>query len=286
MTNSPLRKGDHIRIARHGVYTHHGIYIGEGRVIHYTGDALNKRGASIRETSLHEFLGGGTESAVEVVKYGRCDQYDVVINRAKSRLGENGYSLFGNNCEHFAFWCKTGRAHSDQVNKAQSVGAGSVGAYAATSAGMSVVGGAGVAGMSGAGVMSGLATVGSAVGGGAVAGIGVLATAPALLTTVAMRSALADDEALSKSEREARSVGRGATMLGAAGGTAGSIAAVSAAGSVAGLSGAGITSGLAAVGATVGGGMAAGTAVVVAAPAVAAAAIGYASYKLASWLFD
>lgn len=281
-----LKAGDHIRIGRHAVYTHHGIYVGGGKVIHYTGDALNKSNAAIRETTLHEFLGGGSESDVKVVSYGKCDQVAVVLQRAKSRLGENGYCLFGNNCEHFAVWCKTGRSRSDQIRKVSGAGSGTAGAYAATSAGMSVVGGAGVAGMSGAGIMSGLATVGGTIGGGAVAGIGVLASAPALVTTAAMRHALADDETLPTTERQSRAIGRGATVVGAAGATAGSVAAVSVAGSVAGLSGAGITSGLAAIGAGVGGGMAAGTAMVVAGPAVAAAAVGYGAYKVVSWLLE
>ena len=37
------------------------------------------------------------------------------VERAKSRIGESGYNLFHNNCEHFAIWCKTGIAESYQV---------------------------------------------------------------------------------------------------------------------------------------------------------------------------
>ena len=52
------------------------------------------------------------------------------------------------------------------------------------------------------------------------------------------------------------------------------------AGATAGLSGAGITSGLATIGSIVGGGMAAGTALLAVAPVVAAAGVGYGAYKL------
>ena len=31
-----------------------------------------------------------------------------VSKRAYSKMGEIGYSLVNNNCEHFASWCKTG----------------------------------------------------------------------------------------------------------------------------------------------------------------------------------
>ena len=52
---------------------------------------------------------------LEVVIYGRRFGGMEVVSRAESRLGENGYNLFGNNCEHFAHWCKTGRHRSAQV---------------------------------------------------------------------------------------------------------------------------------------------------------------------------
>ena len=37
------------------------------------------------------------------------------VSRAKSRLGERGYNLLWNNCEHYAIWCKTGLHESHQV---------------------------------------------------------------------------------------------------------------------------------------------------------------------------
>ncbi|MBQ7561810.1 MAG: lecithin retinol acyltransferase family protein, partial [Synergistaceae bacterium] len=39
------------------------------------------------------------------------------ITRARSKLGEGGYNLAFNNCEHFAVWCKTGIKDSSQVNR-------------------------------------------------------------------------------------------------------------------------------------------------------------------------
>ena len=38
------------------------------------------------------------------------------VRRARSKLGEGGYNLALNNCEHFAVWCKTGVKDSSQVN--------------------------------------------------------------------------------------------------------------------------------------------------------------------------
>ncbi|WP_233222626.1 hypothetical protein [Chroococcidiopsis sp. CCALA 051] len=137
------------------------------------------------------------------------------------------------------------------------------------------------AGLSGgAGIMSGLASAGAIVGGGAVAGLGVLSAGPAAVTTMVMDRVLKDDENLTDNERQARAVGRTMTTVGAAAATAGSVSTLAAVGSVTGLSAAGITSGLATIGGVVGGGMAAGVTVTVAAPAVVAAGAGYGAYKI------
>lgn len=39
------------------------------------------------------------------------------VERARSRIGERGYNLLLNNCEHFAVWCKTGVEKSEQVDE-------------------------------------------------------------------------------------------------------------------------------------------------------------------------
>ena len=132
----------------------------------------------------------------------------------------------------------------------------------------------------GAAMITGLAGAGSVVGGGAVAGIGVLGTAPAIAAQAVMDKVLRDDDRLLSGEREARRVGRSMIAVGTIAGTTGTVGTIAAAGSVAGLSGAGITSGLAAIGSVVGGGMGAGIAVTVAAPAVATIAISYGAYKV------
>jgi hypothetical protein len=196
---------------------------------------------------------------------------------AAEDLHPNGFNLFGKNCEHFARWCKTGEHHSSQVQTVTASAAGAGGSAALTAGAVGVMTAAGTAaGVSGgAGVMAGLASV----GGTAVGGLGALAVAPTAAAVVAMKHVLADDPHLSEHERIARKHGRTGTVVGAATGAAASVAALSAAGSVAGLSAAGITSGLAAIGGAVGGGMVAGVAVTICAPAVMAAGVSYAVYR-------
>ena len=109
-----MAKGDCIYVYRNfgqleGLYKHYGIDCGDGTVIHY-----RKPSETIEQTSLATFSRG---NPVYVAEYSEGFGYipDVVVERAKSRLGEQDYNLLFNNCEHFASWCKTGINDSKQV---------------------------------------------------------------------------------------------------------------------------------------------------------------------------
>jgi hypothetical protein len=274
-----MRPGTHIKTQRTG-FTHHGIYIGEGRVIHYAGlsDGFVKSGP-ICEVSLEEFQCG---KGFKEVAYGTRFSDEEIVCRAKSRLGEAGYNVFHNNCEHFCAWCVTGDHASKQIDVGTVAASSGFGAVAA-GAGVGAVTTAGtMAGLSGgAGIMGGLATVGGVVGGGAVAGVAVLAAGPALIASaITNNTVFADSAHLEKSERDARAAARTATVAGSVAGTAASVGTIAAAGTVSGLSAAGITSGLAAIGGTVGGGMLVGVGLTVGLPVVAAGLIGFGAYKL------
>lgn len=270
--------GIHVRVWR-GLYWHHAIFVGNGTVIHYSGLTKTKATATIRVDRYEKFAAGGK---VEVVGYARAYDGDEVVRRAQSRVGENGYDAFGNNCEHFARWCMTGEQKSEQITKA-SAGALGVGGGAALAAGSvgAVVAGGEVAGLAGgAAIMRGLAATGAKVGMRSAGGLALLTIAPAAAATFAVRRAFKDDAMLPQDERNARTAAR--VTAGATGvlGVAGSVALVSAAG-VPGLSAVGITTGLAAIGGAVGGGMTAGVAVVLAGPALLVGLLGYLAYRLA-----
>lgn len=269
-----VQAGDHIYVRRTTGYTHHGVYMGDETVVHFSGEPANKRGALVRRDPLEFFECGGV---VRVREYDSRLPVDEVLRRAEQSVGTTGYNLLVNNCEHFATWCVTGKATCAQVRTATSTGAVGGTTTIGAAGGIGVVAAVGEAGgLSGAGIMSGLAAVGV---GGAVGGLASLGALNGAASVVVMQVALKDDERLPQAERTARGVGRKASAAGAVAGTGAGVAAVSAAGTVSGLSAAGITSGLAAIGGVVGGGMAAGTVIVVAAPAVAAAGVGYGSYR-------
>ncbi len=283
--------GKPILQGRLNLYTHHGLYVGNEQVIHYAGNAVPGVQGPVEKVSLSDFLSGASCNVRDYAsrRYSREES----VTRAYDRLREDNYDLFSNNCEHFVRWCINGDHSSPQVEAGSGVASGTLTAVGAVTGIGAVAAFGAVPGLSGPGIMSGLAAVGGAVGGGAVVGITVLAAAPGALTTVALKKTLfKDNPALPREEQEARRVGVAASGAGAIGATLGSVGVISALGASAGLSGAGIASGLAAVGSMsgagtaltalgVGGGaMAGGVAVAVAAPAVAAAAVGYGAYRV------
>jgi hypothetical protein len=104
--------GAHIVTRRRG-YTHHGIYVGAGKVIHYAGLARGLRSGPVEEISLSCFAAGRHVGVV----FGAPSRFDgrEVVRRALSRVGENSYRLLTNNCEHFCEWCLRGQHRSHQI---------------------------------------------------------------------------------------------------------------------------------------------------------------------------
>lgn len=274
----PLKRGDHIRAGWPRTPHHDGVYVGSGYVIHLSGaPGQGKAGARVQVGTLTDFAAG---RPVTVRRYAGEHDPDAIIERAVSRLGQGGYNLVFNNCQHFARWCVTGHHRSEQIEAVACSAGAAVTPAAAAAAGISMVGSTGlVAGLSGPGIMSGLAACGTLIGGGAVAGLVLLGALPGTASVAIMTYALREDKNLPNAERAARTAGRLGAATGAVAASAGTIGAVSSLG-VTGLSAVGISSGLAALGAIFGGGMARGVMCAIAFPAIAAAIMGYAFYKL------
>jgi hypothetical protein len=104
--------GAHVVSSRLG-YTHHGIHVGDGRIVHYSGLSRNWRGGPVEEVSLAEFA-RGRSTRVRVHVGARFDS-DAVVGRARARLGEDRYRALSNNCEHLCEWCIYGEHRSHQV---------------------------------------------------------------------------------------------------------------------------------------------------------------------------
>lgn len=122
-----MARGEHIKVKRcRGLYSHHGIDMGDGTVIHFSGEPLHRQNARICRVSLREFLAGGTLELVRHREAGRT--LAASAEAAEAALTDRAYCLWRNNCEHFASWCRTGRHESGQVRRALRVAGGVAGA--------------------------------------------------------------------------------------------------------------------------------------------------------------
>jgi hypothetical protein len=115
-----MARGDHICVRRwRGLYTHHGIDLGNGQVVHLSGEPLRLRDARVCVVSMDDFTQG---QPVRVLRHKDADRPpEEVATAALSHLGERGYHLWHNNCEHFASYCATGERRSEQVTFAGKV---------------------------------------------------------------------------------------------------------------------------------------------------------------------
>jgi hypothetical protein len=87
-------------------YRHHGIELPGGRM-------AENSPPGVRIVSFDDFAGGRPTTVVS--RDPSPAERDQAVERALSRIGERRYSLGGWNCEHYASWCATGFACSQQV---------------------------------------------------------------------------------------------------------------------------------------------------------------------------
>jgi len=111
--HSELPIGAHLTTPRWG-YVHHGIYAGDGQVIHYAGFSRPLRRGPVEQVPLARFTRGKPLR----VKTQETPRFDgaAALERARSRLGENRYRFWSNNCEHLVEWCLSGKSRSEQVD--------------------------------------------------------------------------------------------------------------------------------------------------------------------------
>lgn len=107
--------GAHLVTPWHG-YTHHGIHVGDGNVVHYGALMYDLIRKPVEEVSMAAFAEGRPVFVVTHCE-GSFDA-DEVVRRARSRLGEKKYRLLSNNCEHFVEWCLHDKHRSFQVEVA------------------------------------------------------------------------------------------------------------------------------------------------------------------------
>jgi hypothetical protein len=131
---STFDAGDHIKVKR-SVYTHHGIYVNDDRVIDFSGgrNILEKPKALVQGRALKKFEGkrGKAEKVGTSGKFlGGLGFWpgsewlhppEEVVRRAEAlcqvATTQGAYRLSGSNCEHIANWCEYGAHESRQVRR-------------------------------------------------------------------------------------------------------------------------------------------------------------------------
>uniref|UniRef100_A0A3Q2ZYZ7 Lecithin retinol acyltransferase b, tandem duplicate 2 n=1 Tax=Kryptolebias marmoratus TaxID=37003 RepID=A0A3Q2ZYZ7_KRYMA len=123
-----FKRGDLLEVPR-TLFTHFGIYLGDGRVAHLIPDILpmvtNNRlllgvitkVASVRVDSVADFAYGSDILINHMDKVCRQPPLDgdEVARRAEKLLGSVTYSLLWYNCEHYVMYCRYGMAISYQT---------------------------------------------------------------------------------------------------------------------------------------------------------------------------
>ncbi|MCQ2437196.1 MAG: lecithin retinol acyltransferase family protein [Clostridia bacterium] len=116
--------GDMIRVQL-GAIWHYGVFVSEDEVIQFGHPVLNRRWLDdpdkirVISTDIAAFASG---NMVEVACFGIAERLKRVppektVALARSRMGESGYDLLHNNCEHFATECVLGDRKCEQTER-------------------------------------------------------------------------------------------------------------------------------------------------------------------------
>ena len=118
------KPGDMIRV-KLGILYHYGIFVTEDEVIQF-GHPIRDRLAKEQGKDIQVFAGSISEFAAgNMVETARLSLKECLerippqktIALARSRIGETGYDLLHNNCEHFANMCVFGRNRCSQTEQ-------------------------------------------------------------------------------------------------------------------------------------------------------------------------
>ncbi|CAG5134373.1 unnamed protein product [Candidula unifasciata] len=117
------RSGDLLEFPRELGYSHWGVYVGTGYVIHLAGepgDGLSTADVTVRKDSFWT-VAGNSRARINNIFDGveRLQPAKEIVKRAESKVGHRGYDLVSTNCEHFATWCRYDVARSSQVEAVQ-----------------------------------------------------------------------------------------------------------------------------------------------------------------------
>ena len=98
-------------------YHHYGIFVSPDEVIQFgTPDNVSQPAESVKvlTTDIYAFMGKGEIEVgeAEMAELATLKKAQERVSTARSRLGEGGYDILHNNCEHFVYECAFGQKKS------------------------------------------------------------------------------------------------------------------------------------------------------------------------------
>ncbi len=118
---APTKSGDIIR-TKVSFYYHYGIFVSEDEVIQFGLPLDPGKDASqikVLTTDIFTFLNGGE---IETAFPNKSELKAMrpkhkIVEIARSKIGQGGYDILHNNCEHFVNECAFGKAQSSFVDE-------------------------------------------------------------------------------------------------------------------------------------------------------------------------
>lgn len=122
------RPGDMVRVKVNSQMDHYGVFVSDSEVIQFGKNPSLRLGLAdtdvfVCATDIDEFRDGGYPEFADLSFSEKLKRFktDKIIENARSRIGEGGYNIVYNNCEHFAYECIFGKKYSSQAEKAKEV---------------------------------------------------------------------------------------------------------------------------------------------------------------------
>jgi hypothetical protein len=113
-----MSRGDHLIVGR-GLYTHHGIDLGDGTVVHYSGWHSGLKAGPVERVPYDVFCEGREPRIRRHPK--ATHSPEEAADRALERVGEDRYNVVWRNCESLCRWAHTGGEWSVQIGACTAV---------------------------------------------------------------------------------------------------------------------------------------------------------------------
>lgn len=118
------KPGDMVRVHANSYFDHYGVYVSDEEVIQFgfnpaLGEPVPDKEVTVVATDMTTFRNGAFPEFADMSFKEKCTRKspDKAISVARSRIGEGGYNVVHNNCEHFAYECIFGYKYSSQEQK-------------------------------------------------------------------------------------------------------------------------------------------------------------------------